>query len=475
MLNITMSKLDIKIETEEDGRNLTVAYNTKHVFKDKSDPRSICRSHLFRIPSSDQKKQTFIFTNTDRFDVWADLGGQDLLFLRDFLDKFSDYLSQVCLIDAQRLAIQAAGINFLSKRPDIRSRLEPGTYAVLLHDYYTKTEQCKSAPGDDNLQYFHLDAAQRWASFCMDDIHSEYDWFKNNNTYREAELGEAIERINLLSKGSKGEDPLAAQQEVQQEAQKAAQQRERACSWFLRWYSLKQAAELSFVGWWRRFLVLWAPEILALIVILYVAVIPLYRESRFRFLYSRNLAWFIYLACPAALVVALIMRHRARVSGGGQQTRRWHVLLPRLAAGITVGYLALLNADVWLGIFDPRLYGPDCRLLSAPVLIRILLPLLAVLGYIYMEIGRRPGIQMNGWKAARIFCRGYAYSILLGLPFSDVFGASLLRDAPASPYALQGAVGFIHPQAILYIAPLAYFIGLFLQLLWEDKSLTEGI
>ena len=120
------------------------------------------------------------------------------------------------------------------------------------------------------------------------------------------------------------------------------------------------------------------------------------------------------------------------------------------------------------------------------IFLRFVLPLAAVLVYIAIEINNVKGIdpRTKPRKALLLLARGLAYSILIGVLYSDIFGESIVtRVADGKDLAVaqsqlscaRGIFGNIYPEVVFYLSPLALFIGVFLQLLWEDKTLTEKI
>lgn len=173
------------------------------------------------------------------------------------------------------------------------------------------------------------------------------------------------------------------------------------------------------------------------------------------------------------------------------------VQLPRLAAGIVVGFLVLLNGDAWLSIFINKTAFYLIPSISAQGTFswplstgRVIGPLVLVYLYILVEMSNVAGIRRKKvWvKALELWFRGLAYSILVGAVISDLFGEALvgkvMQDLHGNDVvlrtgnhllALRGWFGLIYPEVICYLSPLAFFIGVFVQLLWEDKPLTERI
>lgn len=161
--------------------------------------------------------------------------------------------------------------------------------------------------------------------------------------------------------------------------------------------------------------------------------------------------------------------------------------LPRMAAGIVVGYFLLLNDVVWAAVFTEKtvfcFFSPEFNISGLIWMILGLagIPLFAVYLYILVEMNSVLGIKYPlTRKACRLWRRGWAYSIIIGVVFSDLFGKSVVDRLSSNESfhlsgQIQGLFGYIYPEAVCYLAPIALFIGIFVQLLWQDKALTEKI
>lgn len=151
--------------------------------------------------------------------------------------------------------------------------------------------------------------------------------------------------------------------------------------------------------------------------------------------------------------------------------------LPRLIAGIIAGYLLLMSDEVWrfIRMFDGAAENP---LVNFTLLNRFL-PLLGVFVYILIEISHVEGITNTTKKARFFFSRAYAYAIIMGLVISDIFGNSMTGGKDSCALVKEAQLGFftgyIYPEVILFLSPLALFVGIVLQLLWDDKKLTDKI
>ena len=167
----------------------------------------------------------------------------------------------------------------------------------------------------------------------------------------------------------------------------------------------------------------------------------------------------------------------------------FHASVPRIGAGIIVGYLPVFLIDeVW-----DLVSGPPETLLAVVALLGF-----ATLLYLYVEVRRRLGDADLAFARARaIFLLGVLEALALGLIMTSLFGsfmvernwADLAGDvvsveairvaAPAFTGELPRIMGmaplYAFPSAVLLMTFLSFFIGTFLQLMWEDIPLTEPL
>jgi len=164
-----------------------------------------------------------------------------------------------------------------------------------------------------------------------------------------------------------------------------------------------------------------------------------------------------------------------------------HTSVPRIGAGIIVGYLPVFLIDeVW-----------DLARQPLPYLLAVVLMLgFAILFYIYVEIHSRLGDTRRAFARARdIFLLGMIQSIGLGLMVTSLLGPLMAHrnwslgasgSLAEARHTLMPFVGelprvmgveplWIFPSAVLLMSVLAFFIGTFLQLLWEDLPITEPL
>jgi hypothetical protein len=169
----------------------------------------------------------------------------------------------------------------------------------------------------------------------------------------------------------------------------------------------------------------------------------------------------------------------------------FHMLVPRIAAGIIVGYLPIFFVDeVW------DLAQSSWMELTS---ISLLMGFLTLL-YLYVEVARRLGSSPVAFARARqIFLLGVLQAFGVGLIMTGLVGRFMVErnwsNAPpggeATPVAVLGEslapfVGelpriigvepfYLFPSAIFMMTFLSFFIGTFLQLMWEDIPITEPL
>ena len=153
----------------------------------------------------------------------------------------------------------------------------------------------------------------------------------------------------------------------------------------------------------------------------------------------------------------------------------FHASVPRIAAGIIVGYLPVFLIDeVW------DLAGQSAATL-ATVVVMLGAPTLL---YLYVEVQRRlrdPAVAFR--RALDVFLLGLLQAAALGLVATSLLGPLMSSrnwgDEQLAPFLgqLPRILGFApfeaFPTAVLLMSFLAFFIGTFLQLLWEELPITE--
>jgi hypothetical protein len=165
----------------------------------------------------------------------------------------------------------------------------------------------------------------------------------------------------------------------------------------------------------------------------------------------------------------------------------FHGAVPRIGAGIIVGYLPVFLIDeVWDLARRPWFpLGVTVTLLGFMTLL-----------YLYVEVRRRiPDPQEAFLRARRIWLLGVLQALGLGVVVTTLLGGfmvsrtwgaepgvsmeSLRAATPPFLGELPRIMGlepvYAFPTAILLMTFLSLFIGTFLQLLWEDLPITEPL
>jgi hypothetical protein len=162
--------------------------------------------------------------------------------------------------------------------------------------------------------------------------------------------------------------------------------------------------------------------------------------------------------------------------------------VPRIAAGIIVGYLPIFFID--------EVWDLATRSWLTLACISVLLGFTTLL-YLYVEVQRRLGATDQAFARARqIFLLGVLQSFGIGLILTGLIGRfmvlrnwaqasqaasieALREQLPSFVGQLPAVVGidpfYAFPSAIFVMTFMSFFIGTFLQLMWEDIPITEPL
>jgi hypothetical protein len=166
----------------------------------------------------------------------------------------------------------------------------------------------------------------------------------------------------------------------------------------------------------------------------------------------------------------------------------FHASVPRIAAGIIVGYLPIFFID--------EIWDLAARSWLTLVSIALLLGFTTLL-YLYVEVQRRLGASPQAFARARqIFLLGTLQSFGIGMILTGLIGRfmvlrnwspaaeatsieALRVQLPAFVGQLPEVLGvepfWAFPAAIFVMTFMSFFIGTFLQLMWEDIPITEPL
>ena len=166
----------------------------------------------------------------------------------------------------------------------------------------------------------------------------------------------------------------------------------------------------------------------------------------------------------------------------------FHASVPRILAGIVVGYLPIFFIDEVWGLANQSWFtlGSIALILGSTTLL-----------YLYIEVQYRLGDTTISFARARqIFLLGVLQAAGIGLLFTGLVGGFMAArnwagaDGPASVEALRQLLSpfigelprivglepfYTFPAAVLVMTFMSFFIGTFLQLMWEDTPITEPL
>jgi hypothetical protein len=166
----------------------------------------------------------------------------------------------------------------------------------------------------------------------------------------------------------------------------------------------------------------------------------------------------------------------------------FHASVPRILAGIVVGYLPIFFIDEVWGLANQSWF----TLASIDLILGA-----TTLLYLYIEVQYRLGdTTLSFARARQIFLLGVLQASGIGLLFTGMVGSfmatrnwsagaelasvEMLRQS-LSPFLgeLPRIVGFepfyTFPAAVFIMTFMSFFIGTFLQLMWEDIPITEPL
>ncbi len=171
--------------------------------------------------------------------------------------------------------------------------------------------------------------------------------------------------------------------------------------------------------------------------------------------YSLTATWLalVYISGIALFVLLLLPQFRLL----------FRVLLPRLLAGIFAGYVALIfTEDVWLAAE---------KLADEPAMI-VLCFFAVVFSYLFLLNEIRNTLQ-NNYKilirSVTVLLIGLIEASIIGLALCDLFSIGIGTGLGGLP----GIFGRVYPNFILLTAPLSLMIGIFVQIIWDDKPISE--
>lgn len=213
------------------------------------------------------------------------------------------------------------------------------------------------------------------------------------------------------------------------------------------------------------------PVVLALIFIL-PALLAIFTPDRIR-----QAGWFFPGA--AGLEWVLVGAFLIALSQRLDHSVLPYLILPRVAGGVLVGYLALiLSKDSFnlLAVF----FGDRPCWVSAGFAIALWVMVL-FLGFQYLYNDALPFVgmrhrQIANWRACQALLVALALSAFIGLFLLAIASQMYLGDPiPASRLVLPGPLGAIDWQTYVIFVPIALFTGLVTQFIFEEKTVTTSV
>lgn len=172
--------------------------------------------------------------------------------------------------------------------------------------------------------------------------------------------------------------------------------------------------------------------------------------------------WLACLLVLAALATSWLESHLLQYS------------LPRITLAIFVGYLALVSSSELMTL--AILAFSDHQLLALAL---AAVSLLMAFAAIYVEARRYVGDgPLAVHRAGRVLFIAGARALTIGWLLLAPAGSLLLDGVDATNNVLtwSGPLRMeIYPQLIFVLAPLALFIGIFVQTIWEENPLTHPL
>lgn len=182
------------------------------------------------------------------------------------------------------------------------------------------------------------------------------------------------------------------------------------------------------------------------------------------------------LGTTATLAGAFAVPAIAVLFTAGRPVDRLLLFMPRLGAAFAVGLLLLTMTDE---MWRLALYGPPLRIAVAAALL-----VAFATGYLAFDLHGR-GVVRPGRLAQRtghLLLAGLAHGMLLACTAAQLVGPVFLAEVgsesglgrasgPAMP--LWGDAAAMPAQAIFFFAAGSMFVGVIVQLLWEDRAVTD--
>lgn len=144
------------------------------------------------------------------------------------------------------------------------------------------------------------------------------------------------------------------------------------------------------------------------------------------------------------------------------------IFLPRMIGGIVVGFFPLLfGEEAWKIINNlSDLEGSFLFIFS----------ILFSGFYLYVEVHNTIKDKIiSFFRALRVLCLGLIESFIVGLIIMDLITIAYTPLLKFNYEPIVGLFGVIYPKILILYFPLALLIGIFVQIIWEEKPITQPL
>lgn len=142
----------------------------------------------------------------------------------------------------------------------------------------------------------------------------------------------------------------------------------------------------------------------------------------------------------------------------------FRLLLPRMLSGILAGYMVIVfTKDFWM--ITAKMYS------TANLFVVILITILISYTFLVNEVRRVIRHQSSvHLRSLTVLLLGLFEALAVGMILCDLMGETMGVAFNLQPY---GIFGRVYPAYVVLTAPLALFIGIFVQLIWDEKPISE--
>lgn len=185
-----------------------------------------------------------------------------------------------------------------------------------------------------------------------------------------------------------------------------------------------------------------------------------------------GIAEFVSIAIIIFFIVRVFVKHNTI-----------YLLSPRLFIGIIVGYIPIMAESTFMNLAVSSSIGKSVWVIIFLAAASLTFTYL----YLRFEVRKGTGSEDNiliRKRTLNIFSIGVLYSFMLGLVIIDLFTSVYFQSALSagiidkleSGQRFHAAIfGVIDPLMVLFYSPLALFIGVVIQFIWEEKPITHPI